>query len=160
MLKLVALQRCFEVEGARTRSQDRASDGNLMDFTELESDFGAGTAEFRYLKECVERIALEVGEELSDIEAMALMQVLQISTYECNDGFLINDIREDFSTFGRVNTAAIASALTKGRHDTDWFRQEYLSAPKETAGFEMLWHEIEHKLTQSGRLRLKDPRLH
>jgi hypothetical protein len=128
-----------------------------MNAKELER-WGIGTPEYTYLKECTERIAREVGEQLSDRECIALMWALHSATFECHDGFLINDDSDINKGIGRAYMATIAAALATSGKDDDWFREEFLDPSKENEISDYAEIEaMELRLTSSGRMRNKYP---
>jgi len=87
---------------------------------EIEEFIGGRTEEYDYLCEVARRLEPIVGNQLTLAEAIALIDTLSISTFECPDGFVISSMKMQ-ETIGIREAIAIAASLmaaAEGVQDT------------------------------------------
>lgn len=127
-----------------------------MNLSKIAEACEGSPVENEYLVNVAHRLTPLLGDHLSINDCFALMAILAYHSFQCSDGFIINDERTFETMLGLSGGAIIAASFSEdSTFDWNWFRTHYPGYDKEGSEFSTAYNNLLNLLTSSSLVRMR-----
>lgn len=118
-----------------------------MNIQKIIHSLGQNAPELNYVKEVAQRLGDILGDNLSYIETIALIDLISLNSIRFRDGFIVNDDSELVKTLGYALASIIGSVLCiHPDEEPYWWKDERLNFDSCSKEYEEVYKKLLEKI--------------